>query len=83
MKKGKRDLYIDLAFGLLYVVCGAAVWLLGGFNNPNDNLAIGAFVVSLAAGTINLLCDFLKERYRPTIRTIGLYVLAIYFLIGL
>lgn len=77
-KYGKRRILFDIAFLVLYVGIYLALHFYGSFKNDDTLVAVLCLASYSASGFCSILADITPEKkIRPTVRTIGLFVLGV------
>lgn len=88
VKKGvrgmkKKSIIMDIVFAVFYIVILLICYFNSFFEEKNTVSALMLYFIYTLCGLSSFIldCDFKNNTIRPTVRTIGLFVLGIIFLI--
>ena len=82
MKTPRYIIVTDIISVVINVACFLALLFTGSFKNDNDIVAVGLLVSYWLMAVNSLRIDLIANIKRPTVRTIGLFIMGMLFLLG-
>ncbi len=78
----RKNIIMDIVFAVLYIAVLLICYFSNYFEEKNTISALIMYSIYTLCGLSSLIsdCDFNNETIRPTVRTIGLFVLGAIFL---
>lgn len=79
----KKSIIMDIVFAVFYIAILLICYFNSFFEEKNTVSALMMYFIYTSCGLSSFIsdCDFNNNTIRPTVRTIGLFVLGIIFLI--